>query len=460
MHQHQHRSPLFSPEERFSFRRTTRRWHRYHPIAQLESLMTPIPSSSPQKAAVPVADALAQALFHLAGVTPCLNRINSFNQSVSQHSLVPPPHLVKQHLPFLAPPGPASVNLSHFDQDLATSSASQRFRSGSLTAPSTNLSNAFGPSFFSTHWQPTRSGLSNMTSAATDEESGSPSHMGDGLVLASLSTMQICSTTLVSAVRACMSQKSTSLQIPWHLKPTSSHHIPTTSPNRIRISPRPIYAIAPPRLASSSCDPVLTTAAAALGAAATCRPLHLTTHLSTAQRIGLGTSLGRKPHTLVKPRSRRFSIPLCRTAYISTALHPRRSSLISTSALKPAPTGQEQPAWASSINQIHAHHCPALCLPCTAVRTRAKMLRAPPDTTAHQQHREASRLVSMPKRIFRLSSQVVEEPSGHHRGLLRSWRPCSSRTRTVAHGSDLPRSNTCKRGPIAPEPVNGQRNVR
>lgn len=54
---------------------------------------------------------------------------------------------------------------------LAPPPSSQRLRSGSLTLPTANLANAFGPSFFSSHWQPTRSGLSNMTSAATDEES-------------------------------------------------------------------------------------------------------------------------------------------------------------------------------------------------------------------------------------------------------------------------------------------------
>ncbi|SNX81581.1 related to JSN1 - RNA-binding protein (pumilio family) [Melanopsichium pennsylvanicum] len=62
---------------------------------------------------------------------------------------------------------------------LAPPSSSARLRSGSLTLPPTNLANAFGPSFFSSHWQPTRSGLSNMTSAATDEESNSPFHSQD-----------------------------------------------------------------------------------------------------------------------------------------------------------------------------------------------------------------------------------------------------------------------------------------
>ena len=40
---------------------------------------------------------------------------------------------------------------------LAPPPSSQRLRSGSLTLPTANLANAFGPSFFSSHWQPTRS---------------------------------------------------------------------------------------------------------------------------------------------------------------------------------------------------------------------------------------------------------------------------------------------------------------
>ncbi|SPO49373.1 related to JSN1 - RNA-binding protein (pumilio family) [Moesziomyces antarcticus] len=59
---------------------------------------------------------------------------------------------------------------------LAPPQTSQRLRSGSLTLPAPNLANAFGPSFFSSQWQPTRSGLSHMTSATTDEEQYSPFH--------------------------------------------------------------------------------------------------------------------------------------------------------------------------------------------------------------------------------------------------------------------------------------------
>ncbi|TKY90500.1 hypothetical protein EX895_000498 [Sporisorium graminicola] len=73
---------------------------------------------------------------------------------------------------------PASNNAVHFDHDLASPSSSQRFRSGSLTLPTANLANAFGPSFFSSHWQPTRSGLSTMTSAANEDELTSPTHSG------------------------------------------------------------------------------------------------------------------------------------------------------------------------------------------------------------------------------------------------------------------------------------------
>ncbi|KAJ9476888.1 Protein JSN1 [Pseudozyma hubeiensis] len=61
----------------------------------------------------------------------------------------------------------------------AASSSSQRLRSGSLTLPTANLGDAFGPSFFSSRWQPTRSGLSNMTSATPEEDSNSPSHAND-----------------------------------------------------------------------------------------------------------------------------------------------------------------------------------------------------------------------------------------------------------------------------------------
>ncbi|SJX60307.1 related to JSN1-RNA-binding protein (pumilio family) [Sporisorium reilianum f. sp. reilianum] len=74
---------------------------------------------------------------------------------------------------------PASNDAAPFDADLASSSSSQRFRSGSLTLPTANLANAFGPSFFSSHWQPTRSGLSTMTSAANEDDANSPTHTMD-----------------------------------------------------------------------------------------------------------------------------------------------------------------------------------------------------------------------------------------------------------------------------------------
>lgn len=121
---------------------------------------------------------------------------------------VPPPHPHQPPFsnPVFQPPHPPSNNpavadqptLAHidatrFDSALPTLAAandalpaastrlappqtSQRLRSGSLTLPTPNLANAFGPSFFSSQWQPTRSGLSHMTSATTDEEPYSPFH--------------------------------------------------------------------------------------------------------------------------------------------------------------------------------------------------------------------------------------------------------------------------------------------
>ncbi|SPO19929.1 related to JSN1 - RNA-binding protein (pumilio family) [Ustilago trichophora] len=74
---------------------------------------------------------------------------------------------------------PPSSDAARLGAGLAPPSSSARLRSGSLTLPTANLANAFGPSFFSSHWQPTRSGLSNMTSAGTDEDSSSPFHSHD-----------------------------------------------------------------------------------------------------------------------------------------------------------------------------------------------------------------------------------------------------------------------------------------
>lgn len=74
---------------------------------------------------------------------------------------------------------PPSSDAARLGAGLAPPSSSARLRSGSLTLPAANLANAFGPSFFSSHWQPTRSGLSNMTSAGTDEDSNSPFHSHD-----------------------------------------------------------------------------------------------------------------------------------------------------------------------------------------------------------------------------------------------------------------------------------------
>lgn len=73
----------------------------------------------------------------------------------------------------------AASDPAHFDPALTVSCSSQRLRSGSLTLPTANLANAFGPSFFSSNWQPTRSGLSTMTSAATEDDSNSPSQTND-----------------------------------------------------------------------------------------------------------------------------------------------------------------------------------------------------------------------------------------------------------------------------------------
>lgn len=91
----------------------------------------------------------------------------------------PPSHAIDAHGPPLtdlarvssASQLPTSNHQSSLGMGLAPPASSNRLRSGSLTLPTANLANPFGPSFFSSNWQPTRSGLSNMTSATAEDES-------------------------------------------------------------------------------------------------------------------------------------------------------------------------------------------------------------------------------------------------------------------------------------------------
>ncbi|PWZ02756.1 hypothetical protein BCV70DRAFT_214278 [Testicularia cyperi] len=83
--------------------------------------------------------------------------------------------------------GPANLSANphvHLDNNNisrlgAQATASQRLRSGSLTLPSANLGNAFGPTFFSSNWQPTRSGLSNMTVTSEEDPALHPAAMDE-----------------------------------------------------------------------------------------------------------------------------------------------------------------------------------------------------------------------------------------------------------------------------------------
>ncbi|SAM70869.1 related to JSN1-RNA-binding protein (pumilio family) [Ustilago bromivora] len=107
-----------------------------------------------------------------------------FQPPAIQHRQSPFPHIHSSHaLRAQAPPLtdlarvnsasqlPASNQQSQLGTGLAPPASSNRLRSGSLTLPTANLANPFGPSFFSSNWQPTRSGLSNVTSVAAEDES-------------------------------------------------------------------------------------------------------------------------------------------------------------------------------------------------------------------------------------------------------------------------------------------------